>query len=302
MFVDRPLIFLIAGVLCAWLPAKAQNTGSGDPSAERWSVHFQATSIGQHHGSFASLYEGENSLPSHPESRVSLTATVFLTYRVNSWTELVVNPEIAGGKGFGQVTGIAGFTNGEIPRVATATPTPYVARAYLKNTWALSPDTEMLEGGANQLTGRVPVCRFTMITGKFAITDFFDNNTYSHDPRRQFMNWSLMSNGAWDYPADTRGYTIGTVQELTMRGWSLRAANVMEPTEANGGTFGTRLAKNRGEAVDDGFHRQDNHGIDPGDESRNDSGVLCRTAWNFVGDLRRRNLGRLVIRSAEAPC
>ena len=98
MFVDRPLIFPIAAVLCACLPAMAQSTGT-EPSAERWSVHFQATSIGQHHGSFPSLYEGENSLPSHPESRVSLTATVFLTYRVNSWTELVVNPEVAGGKG-----------------------------------------------------------------------------------------------------------------------------------------------------------------------------------------------------------
>ena len=230
MCVNRPLIFLIAGALCAWLPAKAQSTGS-DPSAERWSIHFQATSIGQHHGSFPSLYEGENSLPSHPENRVSLTATIFLTYRVNSWTELVVNPELAGGKGFGQVTGIAGFTNGEIPRVATATPTPYVARAYLKNTWG-------------------SVCRFTLITGKFAVTDFFDNNSYSHDPRRQFMNWSLMSNGAWDYPADTRGYTIGSVQELTTRNWSLRAATVMEPTEANGPTPDTRIAKNRGEVVE----------------------------------------------------
>ena len=85
-----------------------------------------------------------------------------------------------------------------------------------------------------------------MITGKFAITDYFDNNSYSHDPRRQFMNWPLMSNGAWDYPADTRGYTIGTMQELTMRGWSLRSATVMEPTEANGPTFDTRVAKNRG--------------------------------------------------------
>ena len=149
--MNRPLILLISGVLCAWLPAEAQNAGS-EPSAERWSVHFQATSIGQHHGSFPALYEGENSLPSHPENRVSLTATVFLTYRVNSWTELVVNPEIAGGKGFGQVTGIAGFPNGEIPRVATATPTPYVARAYLKNTWALRPESEMVEGGANLLS------------------------------------------------------------------------------------------------------------------------------------------------------
>src|ERR1019366_293127 len=77
MFVNRPLIFLIAGALCAWLPAKAQSTGT-EPTADRWSVHFQATSIGQHQGSFPSLYEGENSLPSPPESRVSLTATVFL--------------------------------------------------------------------------------------------------------------------------------------------------------------------------------------------------------------------------------
>ena len=245
MLVNRLLILPIAGALCAWLPAMAQSTGI-EPFAERWSVHFQATSIGQHHGSFPSLYEGETSLPSHPENRVSLTATVFLSYRINSWAEVVVNPEIAGGKGFGQVTGIAGFTNGEIPRVAGATPKLYPARAYLKNTWGLSPQSELVEGGANQLTASLPARRFTMITGKFAITDFFDNNRYSHDPRRQFMNWSLMSNGAWDYPADTRGYTIGTVEELTMRTWSLRAAAVMMPTEANGPTFDTRVAQNRG--------------------------------------------------------
>ena len=132
-------------------------------------MHFQATSIGQHHGSFPSLYEGTNSLPPHPESRVSLTATVFLAYRVNSWTELVVDPEVAGGKGFGQVTGIAGFTNGEIPRVATATPTLYVARGFMRNTWAIGPERQVIEGDPNQLAGAQPVCRFTLITGKFAI-------------------------------------------------------------------------------------------------------------------------------------
>jgi high affinity Mn2+ porin len=94
------------------------------------------------------------------------------------------------------------------------------------------------------------VRRFTLITGKFAVTDFFDSNSYSHDPRTQFMNWSLMYNGAWDYPADTRGYTIGTMQELTMSSWSLRAASVMEPTEPNGPTFDTRIAKNRGEVAE----------------------------------------------------
>jgi high affinity Mn2+ porin len=239
MLVNRLLLFLpLAGVLFA------QDADSN------LSIHFQVTSIGQHHGPFDSPYEGPNSLPPHDENRVSLTATVFLVYRVNSWTEIVVNPEVAGGKGFGEVTGIAGFTNGEIPRVAEATPKLYPARAYVRTTWALGSETEFVQDGPNQLAGHVPVRRFIWINGKFAITDFFDNNTYSHDPRHQFMNWSLMSNGAWDYPADTRGYTIGSLQELDLRNWSLRAACVMEPTEANGPVFDTRIAKNRGLAVE----------------------------------------------------
>lgn len=223
--MNRLLIFFTAGALCAF----AQDS---DDSTGRWSFHFQATSIGQHHGDFPSLYEGANSLPSHSENRVSLTATAFIEFRANSWIDLVVNPEVAGGKGFGGVTGIAGFPNGEIPRVASATPTPYFARAFMRNHW--------------DLRGK----RLTIISGKFAITDYFDNNSYSHDPRTQFMNWSLMYNGAWDYPADTRGYTVGSLQEFAATHWSLRAASVMEPTTANGPTFDTRIAKNRGEAVE----------------------------------------------------
>ena len=249
MRVSRPLILPIAGVLFAWLPAMAQDAAD-QASTDRWSIHFQATSIGQHHGYFPSLYEGTNSLPPHPESRVSLTATVFLAYRVNSWTELVFDPEIAGGKGFGQVTGIAGFTNGEISRVATPTPTLYVARGFMRSTWAIGPEKQVIEGDQNQIAGAQPVRRFTVITGKFALTDYFDDNKYSHDPRTQFMNWALMYNGAWDYPADVRGYTIGTMQELTMRSWSVRVASALEATEANGPTLDTRVAKNRGEVVE----------------------------------------------------
>jgi high affinity Mn2+ porin len=217
-------------VLLAGCAAWAQEDAGG---SHPWDIHFQATSIGQAHGAFPSPYEGENSLPPHLERRVSLTATLFLSWRPNRNWEFVVNPEIAGGKGFGDVTGIAGFTNGEIPRVSGATPTLYVARAYVRRTWTLPGDYT-----------------FTCIAGKFAVTDFFDNNTYSHDPRRQFMNWSLMSNGAWDYPADTRGYTAGLYQEFKSQKWSVRSAEVMIPTEANGGTLDTRVAKNRGAAVE----------------------------------------------------
>ena len=190
-------IGFVAGVMAA----------VGQPPS-RWSLHFQATSIGQHHGSFPSLYEGENSLPPHPESRASITATFFLGLRVNRHIDLVVNPEVAGGKGFGMTTGLGGFTNGEISRTS----------------------------GADLVL--------------YAVTDYFDNNTYSHDHRTQFMNWALMYNGAWDYPADTRGYTLGTMEELTMRKWSLRLAHALEPTTPNGPTFDFRVARNRGDVIE----------------------------------------------------
>ena len=236
---------------CQQIDGPAPNVQSAPPAAGRtWSLHFQATSIGQQHGWFPSLYEGVNSLPSHPEHRVSVTGTIFLNFRLNQHWDFVVDPEIAGGKGFGAVTGIAGFTNGEIPRVASATPTLYLARGYVRYTIPIGGQVEHVESGPNQAAGVAPVSRFSSITGKFAVTDFLDNNSYSHDPRTQFMNWSLMYNGAWDYPADVRGYTIGTLQELAMRNWAFRAANVLEPTVANGPTLDTRIGRNRGLAVE----------------------------------------------------
>lgn len=254
MSVNRLLsLFFLAGALgCAQVASRDPiDTSSAQSAAgRRWSLHFQATSIGQYHGGFRSLYEGENSLPPHPESRVSITATAFLAFRVSDHIDLVVNPEVAGGRGFGQVTGIAGFTNGEIPRVSSATPTLYAARAFVRTIWALGPESELAEAGVNQMAGKAPVRRLTTVTGKFAVTDYFDANTYSHDPRTQFMNWSLMYNGAWDYPADTRGYTMGTMEELTMRKWSLRSAHVLEPTVANGPDFDFRAAKNRGDVIE----------------------------------------------------
>jgi high affinity Mn2+ porin len=235
---------LACGLL--WLPLLLR---AQDASDNWWSIHFQATSIGQHHGSFPALYSGANSLPSHPESRVSLTATAFLAAHFGRW-QFVVNPEDAGGEGFGGVTGIAGFTNGEIPRVAKATPTLYLARGFVSYCVPLATETEHVDDGPNQVGGPQPVRRLTITAGKFGLTDFFDSNTYSHDPRGQFINWAIMYNGAWDYPADTRGYTVGVVAELTMRQWSLRAANTLMSTVANGPVLDTRIAQNRGNVVE----------------------------------------------------
>src|SRR5215472_11088254 len=159
MFVNR--LLLLCGILYVVAPAsRAQDAAPADdqspdrpaaqPSADRfWSVYFQATSIGQQHGWFPSLYEGVNSLPSHPEHRASVTGTIFLSIHLKSHWEFVIDPEIAGGRGFGNVTGIAGFPNGEIPRVASATPTLYLARGYVRYSIPLG-GVEKIEDGPNQ--------------------------------------------------------------------------------------------------------------------------------------------------------
>ena len=249
--MNRFVTFIAWGFLSLPLTLGGQEASDQPKKADesRWSIHFQATSIGQTHGSFPALYSGPRSLPDHPENRVSLTATVFLALRLGRW-QFVVNPEDAGGEGFGGVTGIAGFTNGEIPRVAKATPTLYLARAFASYTIPLGGGSERAEDGPNQLAGSQPVRRLTLTGGKFAMTDFFDNNVYSHDPRAQFINWAIMYNGAWDYPSNTRGYTDGIVAELTMRRWSLRAGQTLMSTVANGPILDTRIGENRGNVVE----------------------------------------------------
>lgn len=228
----------------------AQSSQPAAPTPERWNLFYQATSIGQYHGTFLSPYSSPFSLQDYMERDVSLTTTLFFGLRLEKNTYLYFDPEIAGGRGFSGVNGMANFPNGELPRVASAAPKPYVARLYVAHDFALSAETEAEESDENQLAGRRPVNRYTVSMGRFTLTDFFDNNRYSHDPRTQFMGWAVMYNGAWDYPADVRGYTWGWVHELHFRNWSLRYASAAMPKTANGPRFDRRLFVNRGDVFE----------------------------------------------------
>lgn len=227
--------------------------GAGVPvniDPERWNLFYQATSIGQYHGSFPALYSGTLSLSDKPERDVSLTTTLFFGFRITKNTQFYFDPEIAGGKGFSNVDGLANPTNGELPRVASATPTPYIARLYVTHDFGFGSDTEAVESDENELAGSRPATRYTIAAGRFSITDFFDNNTDTHDPRTQFMGWAVMYNGAWDYPADTRGYTWGWVHEFHTRNWSVRYASAAMSKTANGERFDRRLFRDRGDVFE----------------------------------------------------
>jgi len=64
--------------------------------------------------------------------------------------------------------------------------------------------------------------------------DFFDVNAAGSDTHLQFTNWSIDNNGAWDYAADTRGYTVGAVADFEDRNWGFRFSEGLMPKVANG--------------------------------------------------------------------
>ncbi|HEY7212201.1 MAG TPA: carbohydrate porin [Bryobacteraceae bacterium] len=217
---------------------------------ERWNLFFQATSVGQYHDSFPSPYSGDHSLQSYSEHVVSLTSTVFFGLRLDRNSQLYFNPEIAGGRGFSGVNGLANSSNGELPRVSSATPKPYLARLYLSHDFGFGTAMQSVESAPNQLAGERPLIRYTVTIGRFTLTDFFDNNRYSHDPRTQFLGWAVMYNGAWDYGADVRGYTWGWVHEFHARNWSVRYASGAMPAVANGLHFDRRVLEDRADVFE----------------------------------------------------
>nr|WP_262918344.1 carbohydrate porin [Mucilaginibacter straminoryzae] len=208
-----------------------------------FSFHFQQTVITQYKPAIHAPYSGNNSLSAKEETQTSITSTLFGAAHLWKGATAVFNPELSGGSGLSKTTGIAGFPNGETFRVNTVAPSIYIARLYLKQLFQWGKDKDTVADDINQLAEIRSKRYFSITAGKFGMADFFDGNNFSHDPRSQFMNWSLMDNGAWDYPANTRGYVLGSVAELGQPTWTLRFAITMSVTQANSSTWDAKIAK-----------------------------------------------------------
>ena len=209
----------------------------------RWTGHFQTTVITQKHLPFKAAYSGVNSLADTSEpAATSLTATLFLGRKLWKGAAIYFNPEVAGGRGLSSALGVAGGLNGETFRVGNPEPQVYAARLYITQYIPLgnSPDKEIGDD-LNQVEAMIPENHLSFTLGKFSVTDFFDGNLYSVDPRTQFLNWSLWANGAWDYPSDARGYTMGLVIEANMKKWRVRFSSVALPKVANGSHLEYRI-------------------------------------------------------------
>ena len=225
----------------------------GQQDSSKWyTLHFQLTTVTQNHQTIKAPYSGPKSLQQKEKPSTSLTTTLFAGVKLFKNTELFVNPEMAGGEGMSGATGIAGFPNGETFRVGSTKPVIYLARAYLRHVIPLGSEKQWIDDDANTIASVTPKKYIAVYAGKLSLGDFFDDNSYSHDPREQFLNWSLMSAGAYDYAADVRGYTYAFVTEYVSPSWEARIATALLPEEANGAALDWKYSKSfswQGEVV-----------------------------------------------------
>ena len=232
------LVALLAMPAFAQEAAPASDQASSDQTAftpEDWSLHAQSTFIEQGYMRFHSPYRGPNSLDPAPRGRESWTGTLFLGRRM-PWEggALYFDPEFNQGFGLSKTEGVAGFPNGAGAEGNFDNPKPNVARLFLRQTFGLGGDQQQnVAGDQNQLADKVDANHLTVTAGKFSPTDLFDTNDYANDPRNDFMNGSVWAAGAWDYPADAKGYSDGAAIEWVHPGWTLRGGWFLEPKIAN---------------------------------------------------------------------
>ena len=223
------------------------------PHSNRYWLSGQWNVIGQGHGRFHSPYAGANSLPDRREFDVSSVETLYTGVRLASSTELLFDVESAGGKGIGQALGLAGFTNLDVVRNPELGPAPYVARLLLHQTIALGDAREDQDPGFLGFARRRPTRRLELYAGRFSLVDFLDLNVAGSDSHLQFANWTMDNNGAYDYAADTRGYTYGVEAEYDDPSWSIRFVEALMPKVANGIAFDLQIAKARAENLEVGW-------------------------------------------------
>jgi len=204
------------------------------PETDRWWISGQANFISQWHPAFHSPYQGVNSLPPEAQDATSRVLTLFAGVRLTDTTELLCDVQESGGHGIGEALGLGGITNLDVVRNTTLSKAPYVARLMWHQIIPLSGEKASSPRTPFSLFTTLPARRLEIRFGKMSIVDFFDLNTYGSDTTLQFMNWTVDNNGAYDYAADTRGFTFAAMLEYHDRRWAVRFAEGLMPKVANG--------------------------------------------------------------------
>jgi high affinity Mn2+ porin len=222
-------------------PPNPASDATADPEAvfphfksTRFWLTGQMNFIFQTHPPFPADYSGTNSLSPNYQKATSRVLTLYTGVRIDHSTELLVDIEEAGGSALSLGLGLAGNTDLDIVRNPLLSKAPYLGRGMIHKVFALSSDKVENDRSFLSLFEELPRRRLEIRFGKFSMPDFFDVNSVGSDTHFQFMNWSVDNNGAWDYAADTRGYTVGVVADYEDRNWGFRFAEGLMPKIANG--------------------------------------------------------------------
>src|SRR5271157_4115867 len=221
--------------------ASPPSEASADPEAmlphlrdTRFWLSGQMNFIFQAHPGFHAAYSGPNSLSPHYDKATSRVMTLYTGVRIDNSTELLVDIEEAGGAALSTGLGLAGNTDLDIVRNPLLSKTPYIGRGMIHKVFALSKDKVENQRSFLSLFDELPRRRLEIRFGKFTLPDFFDINSVGSDTKFQFINWTTDNNGAWDYAADTRGYTVGLTADFEDRNWGFRFSEALMPKVANG--------------------------------------------------------------------
>ena len=204
-------------------PAAEPATAPDQTAPQAWAVHGQSTFVWQVNPAFRSPYQGPQSLNPVTNGRETFDATLYAGVRLWQGAEVWINPEVDQGFGLSNTLGVAGFPSGEAYKIGQRDPYLRVQRLFLRQTINLSGEVETVSPALNQLGGTQSANRVVITMGKFSAGDIFDTNQYAHDPRNDFLNWSILDMGAWDYAADAWGYTYGAAIEWYQNWWAIRA-------------------------------------------------------------------------------
>jgi high affinity Mn2+ porin len=201
--------------------AKAGNGGIAPLEGDNWAIHGQTTFVSQFTPPFHAPYHGQNSLDSN-SGRETWDATLYVGVSPWQGAEIWVNPEIDQGFGLSNTLGLAGFPSAEAYKLGENDPYLRVPRYFIRQTIDFGDATEKVDADINQFAGKQSPDRLVLTVGKFSASDIFDTVKYAHDPRNDFLNWTLVDAGTWDYAADAWGYTYGATAEWYHGAWALR--------------------------------------------------------------------------------
>jgi high affinity Mn2+ porin len=268
---------LLLAVACGWLlcsisalaqdnipaegpgaPQSQPTTPDNDPLTtmfhhaewDRLWLSGQANFISQYHPAFTSPYEGKNSLSPQAQDATSRVLTLFTGWRATSTTEFLCDVQETGGHGLGEALGVAGFFNLDVVRNPLLSKAPYIARLMWHQIIPLSREKVVVDRDPFNLFRELPERRLELRFGKFSMADFFDLNTFGSDTNLQFMNWTVDNNGAYDYAADTRGFTFAALLEYHAPYMVVRFAEGLMPKVANGINLDADMSRARSENIE----------------------------------------------------